>query len=319
MGEERLQAEIKIREPIEYSVIIPVYNSVDTLDELCLRITAVFKEISGDYELILVDDCSIDDSWKKLQELKKKDGRIKIIQLMRNFGQHNTTMCGFNFAEGEYLVTLDDDLQIFPEDIPKLISEIKSGNYDVVYGVYGQKKHPIFRNIGSRMVLSAYKLIFKCNINITSFRIMRRDILRLIKDYDMNYTFIDGLIAWNTNRIGTVSVMHTERKKGHSGYTMFKLIALSLSMLTNFSIFPLQIASLLGIIFSLIGFCMGVTFFILKFIINIPVAGFTSIIVAVTLFSGVQLLSVGLIGEYIGRVHLNINKRPQYSIRKAIL
>lgn len=318
MEKNRLNQGIDIKKLIEYSVIVPVYNSADTLNELYLRISAVFKEITENYELVLVDDCSKDGSWNKMQKLKQKDGRIKIIQLMRNFGQHNAVMCGFNFAQGKYIVTLDDDLQNPPEEIPKLISKIKEG-YDVVYGAYKQKRHSLLRNIGSRAIWFAYKRIFRTNVNITAFRMIHSSIVEAIKEYDMNYTFIDGLVAWNTNRIGQVVLEHTERKKGRSGYTLGKLMVLSLSMLTNFWIFPLQMASLLGILFSLLGFCGSVSVIIIKYVIKIPVAGFTAIFVAVTFFAGVQLLSLGMIGEYIGRMHLNINKRPQYRIRKTIL
>ena len=302
----------------KYSVVVPVYDSSDTLDELCHRISTVFKEITENYELILIDDSSNDNSWEKMEELKKNYSYLRIIQLTRNFGQHNAIMCGFNFTQGEYVITLDDDLQTPPEEIPKLISKMKEG-YDVVYGVYSKKRHSLFRNIGSGIVRFVYKVIFKTNIDITSFRIIHKSIMDAIKEYNMNYTYIDGLIAWNTDKIGAITVSHTERKKGVSGYTLAKLTALGMSVLTNFSISPLQITSFLGILFSLAGFCMAIVFFILRFIINVPVPGFTAIIITVTFFAGVQLMGLGIMGEYIGRVHLNINKRPQYRIRKAIM
>jgi len=226
-------------------------------------------------------------------------------------------MCGFEFARGKYVITLDDDLQNPPEEIPRLISKIKEG-HDVVYGEYEQKKHSIFRNAGSGVVRLIYNRIFKTRVKITAFRIIRREIIEAVQEYNMNYTFLDGLIAWNTNKITGVKVSHKERKKGRSGYTLGKLIALSLSMLTNFSIFPLQVASFLGLLFSVVGFSMGIFFIVRRLVVNVPVTGFTATIVTLTFFAGVQLLSLGMVGEYIGRVHLNINRRPQYRIRERI-
>lgn len=303
---------------IDYSVVIAVYNSENTLEELCERIANVFKAISGNYEIIMVDDGSKDNSWGKMEELHKEASRIKIIKLMRNFGQHNAIMCGFHFVHGEYVITIDDDLQNPPEEIPKLIDAMKKGKYDVVYGEYIKKKHSFFRNIGSSIVQFVYKKVFGVKRGISAFRIIKREIIQDMIKYDKNYVFIDGIIALYTINIGHVNVTHHDRERGKSGYSLKKLLKLSLNMITNFSIFPLQLASLLGFVFAIFGFSIALFYFFRKVVYGIPVPGYTSLIVVITIFAGVQLITLGIIGEYIGRIHLNLNKNPQYIIKNRL-
>lgn len=301
---------------VEYSVVIPVYNSEGTLQELYRRLDDVFKSINDKYEIIFVDDSSLDNSWEVLKGLAKKHQNVKIIQLMRNYGQHNALMCGFNYANGSYIITMDDDLQNPPEEIPKLINKIKE-ELDVVYGIYESKKHNWFRNLGSKLIGLFYRKIYKLNNKISAFRIIRREIIENLTTYDKNFTFIDGLIPWYSSKIGFVITKHDMRKTGSSGYSFLKLVHLALNMYTNFSILPLRAASILGVIFSSIGFILGIYFIIKKAVVGVEVSGFTSLIVSVTIFSGVQLLTLGIIGEYIGRIALNINKMPQFKIRNS--
>lgn len=303
---------------LRYSVVIPVYNSEATLEKLTNRLRTIFETISEDFEIIFVDDGSQDESWQKLKTLRSEDSRIRIVQLMRNFGQHNALMCGFRFVIGDYVITLDDDLQNPPEEIPKLINKIGEG-YDIVYGKYISKKHSRFRNLGSSLIQLVYKKVFGVHNNLTAFRIIGRQLIKSILRYEKSYVFIDGLLAWNTKKIGFISVLHNARDDGKSGYGIKKLLTLSLNMITNFSIVPLQIASILGLLFAILGFMMSGYFFLKKIIYDIPVAGYTSLIIAITIFAGIQLLTLGLIGEYIGRIHLNINNKPQYEIREQIL
>ena len=303
----------------EFSIVIPVFNSEKTLRALIERIRGVFeKEITPEFEIILIDDGSSDNSWLELVGLHNEDRRVKIIQHMRNYGQHNSLMCGFNHCSGDFVITMDDDLQNPPEEIPKLTRKIMEG-YDLVYGKYISKAHNSFRNSGSMLIQFFYKRIFSLPNELTAFRIIRRQLVETILNHDKNYVFIDGLLAWNSRRIATVQVRHEMRAHGRSGYSLRKLITLSLNMLTNFSIFPLQIASFLGIMFSLVGFTLGAVFLIKKLIFDVPVMGYTSIMVALTMFSGIQLLTLGLIGEYIGRIHLNNNRRTPFHIREMRL
>ncbi len=299
---------------IMYSVVVPVYRSEKTLIELITRLKKVFNGITQNYEIIMIEDSGGDGSWEIMKKLHIEDSRIKIIQLMNNFGQHNTIMCGLHYAQGEYVITMDDDLQNPPEEIPKLISKIGEG-YDIVYGEYISKQHNTFRNFGSLMIQFVYKKVFKLSHNPTALRIVKREIIQSILRYDKNYVFLDGLLAWCTKNIGYTPVVHEKRSGGKSGYSLRKLVALSLNMITNFSIFPLQLATILGLLFAILGFLMGLFFLYRKIFYGVPVEGYTSLIIAITVFSGIQLLTLGLIGEYLGRIHLNINAKPQYIIR----
>jgi len=302
-----------------YTVIVPVYNSEHTLRELAQRITAVFElSVRKNHEIVFVDDGSADRSWETLLVLHEQDKRIKIIRHMCNFGQHNALMCGMKHGAGDFFITIDDDLQNPPEEIPKLIGKIGEG-FDLVYGEYVRKVHGSMRNLGSRIVQTVYRRVFRRNYDLTAFRIITRQLAESVLDYDKNFVFLDGLLAWNSRNVGTVEVFHEPRRTGRSGYHLGKLITLSLNLVTNFSIFPLQIASLVGILFALIGAGVGVFLVFKKIMLGIPVAGYASMMVAICLLSGIQLLSLGLIGEYLGRVHIGNSGRAQFRIREKRL
>lgn len=306
-----------IKKNLAFSIIIPVYKSESTLLELNKRLHRVLNKIDKQFEIIFVDDASPDNSWDILCKIFHKNKRVRLIQLTRNFGQHNAIMCGFAHSRGKYVITLDDDLQNPPEEITKLVNKIREG-YDLVYGEYQSKQHTAIRNIGSNLVQFAYKKIFHVDGNLTSFRIIKSTIIEELLKYKHNYTFIDGLLAWQTRNIGYVLVEHKARGAGRSNYNLMKLLILSLNMMTNFSIFPLQIASIGGFGISLLGFLLACFYLFKKIFFGIPVTGFTSIMIAILIFSGVQLITIGLIGEYIGRIHLNINEKPQYTIRSIM-
>ena len=303
---------------VNYSVVIPVFNSSRTLPELLARLKVVLSSLHQSFEIILVDDSSRDNSWNVLRELKKGDPQLRIIRLSRNFGQHNAIMCGFHFCRGEYLITIDDDLQIPPEEIPKLITKAGEG-YDVVYGIYEKKRHSRMKNFGSAFINWYYRKVFSVDNKISSFRLISRPIVQEISKYDKNFPYIDGLISWHTREVGEVVVRHAFRREGRSGYTLGKILKLAFNMITNFSAFPIRLGSLAGVVFSFLGFMLGIYFFIKAFVTNIPVTGYASLIVAITIFSGAQLLTIGIIGEYIARVHLNINRQPQYMIKEKKL
>lgn len=302
----------------EISVVVPVYSSELTLRQLINRLEKVLhKLVDESYEIILVNDGSIDSSWDILKEIVQTNNKIIAINLTRNFGQHNALMCGLTHAKGNYVVTLDDDLQNPPEEITKLFEEVQKG-YDIVYGIFQVKHHSRFRNLGSAFVQFIYRKTFNINVPITSFRILKNDIVKSVITYDRSFTFIDGITSWFTRKIGTVIVEHHQRNEGKSGYSFMKLVTLAVNMMTNFSIVPLQIASLVGLFFAIVGFTFGSYFLFKKLLWDIPVSGFASIIVSITIFSGVQLLTIGVLGEYIGRIHININARPQYSVRDIV-
>jgi len=304
---------------IALSVVIPVYRSSTTLAELSRRLVAVLENMGTSYEIVFVDDASPDDSWRVVTELQGKyPDRVVAIQLMRNFGQHNALMCGFRHARGQYIVTMDDDLQNPPEEIPKLIEAMQREDADLVYGAYEKKKHHACRNLGSTVVNAFYRFVLQSPVTVTSFRLMRRELVQSILSYSLNFTFIDGLLAWNTQRITEVTVEHHSRSDGRSRYSFSKLLTLALNLFTNFSLLPLQIAGAVGSLAALGGFCVGGYYLLQYFLSNIAVPGYASIIVAVLVLGGLQLLALGIIGEYVGRLHLNMNRKPQYTVRETL-
>lgn len=300
---------------MQYSIIIPVYRARQTIVPLLQSVSEQMGKLGEPYEIIMVEDDGGDGSWDILCSQLPLYPQLKIMRLMRNFGQHNALMCGFAHSSGKMVITMDDDLQNPPAEILKLVDTIKQG-FDVVYGVPVRKQHHPLRNLGSLLVRFVYKKIFHSRANLTSFRIIRREILRGVLNYNKNFTFIDGLIAWHTTKIAEVEVRHDLREIGKSGYSIRKLFSLAMNMLTNFSILPLQVVSGAGLLFSFVGFFLAVSYLAKYLIWGIPVPGFTTIIIGITLFSGVQMLSLGMIGEYLGRIHLNINTKPQYFVRE---
>lgn len=304
---------------LDLSVVIPVYRSEASLAELAARLLPVLEATGMSHEVVFVEDGSPDGSWEVLRELQAAHpDRIVAIQLMRNFGQHNALMCGFRHARGRLIVTMDDDLQHPPEEVPRLLEAIRSRGLDLVYGVYGEKKHRPWRNLGSTIVNVFYRLVFKSTITVTSFRVMNRELLESIFPYDLNFTYIDGLLAWNTRRIGEVSVAHRERPVGRSGYSLTKLLALAFNLFTNFSLLPLQLVSFCGFVAAAGGLLLAAVFLALYVTHRIVVPGYASTIIAVLVLGGTQLLALGIMGEYLGRLHLNVNRKPQYVERQVL-
>lgn len=316
MHSQQLENAPKKAPALVLSIVVPVYNSAKTLGSLLERLTKVMASISQSYEIILIDDGSPDESWTVIQSLREAYGEhLVAVQLMRNYGQHNALMCGLGMARGEYVVTMDDDLQNPPEEIPKLLTHIKQHGLDLVYGCPSEREHAAWRNIGSTLVMHFYRTVFRNPVTPTPFRIMRHQLAKSVMFYDLNFTYLDGLLAWCTSRIAGVQVAHHPRAHGSSGYSMRKLLVLSLNLYTNFSLIPLQIVSGLGFVTALSGFTVGLYYLFQFFASNIEVPGFASTIIAILILGGAQLLALGVIGEYLGRLHLNVNRKPQYVIR----
>lgn len=301
------------------SIVVPVFRTEQDLIDLAARTRATMTAAQIPYELVFVDDCSPDATWDILKSLQASDPTIvTVIRLMRNFGQHNALMCGFRHARGEIIVTIDDDLQNPPEEIPGMLETMHQGGFDLVYGAPDQKKHAIMRNMGSHVANMFYRMVFQTQATVTSFRAIRRELLLAILTYNLNFTFIDGLLAWNTQRVGVRTVAHHSRHRGRSGYSIAKLVGLALNLFTNFSLLPLQVASAVGLIASFLGLLTGIYYLMQSLAHNISVPGYSSIIVAVMTLGGLQLLAIGIIGEYIGRLHLNVNRKPQFTVREVL-
>lgn len=308
---------------IIFSVVIPVYNSEQTLVELIDRLEQVFKDIEQPYEIILVDDNSYDNSWDVLNSLHNTISNLKIIRLARNFGQHNATLCGFNHASGDYIITLDDDLQHPPEEIPKLINKINEG-FNVVYGKYEPKNSNIIENIMSKIFQKVIHKILALpdTTFLSSFGIYNRSLIENMVKIRSSHPFIFGLVAQSTSwvKIGNVVVIHHDRKRGKSNYGIVKYIKYSLNLIINYSSLPLLIISYIGIIFSIISILYGFSIIIYKIIEpTYGLMGWNSLMVAVTFLGGLLLLSMGIIGEYLRRILIETSYGQQYVINEMEL
>ncbi|MFC1718248.1 glycosyltransferase family 2 protein [Candidatus Poribacteria bacterium] len=307
-----------MKDDIEYSIVVPVYNSTDILDELHDRVKSVFRDITENYEIILVDDCSRDDSWEKMQILREKDERVKIIHLSRNSGQHNATLCGFGHCSGNYIITLDDDLQNPPEEIPKLIEKILEG-YMIVMGKYKRKRHSIFRNLLTKTFHRLVHAILEIprDIYMSSFAIYRDKVIKYVVSIRSSYVFLPAFTfrSVSADEVATVEVNHDERKIGKSNYNLLKMFKLSLNLIINFSSLPLTLIGIFGFITSVMSIGYGTMVFIKKVLDpDYGVTGWNSLIVAVTFLGGAILMSVGVIGEYLRRILTEISGREQYII-----
>lgn len=304
---------------VEVSIVVPVYRSAGTLGELFRRLSAVMDATGLSYELVFVEDGSPDDSWAILMALRDgSPARVTAIRLMRNYGQHNAVMCGFRHCRGRLIVTIDDDLQNPPEEIPRLLESLRTGGHDLVYGVPRAKRHRAWQNAGSEVIQAFYRHVFRTKARISSFRAIRRELVESIFPYALNFTFIDGLLAWNTQRVGQVEVEHHPRREGRSGYSLRRLLVHAVNIFTNFSLLPLQLVTIGGFVSALCGFAAGIYYLVLYFVKGNFMPGFASIVIAVLVLGGAQLLALGIIGEYLGRLHLNVNRKPQYCVRQVV-
>ncbi|MEM1156395.1 MAG: glycosyltransferase family 2 protein [Pseudomonadota bacterium] len=309
----------------ELSVIIPVYNSEGTIASLVCAAELVLRDHFAGVQFVLVNDGSRDGSHEVILEMLSSElgYAVKYIQLARNFGEHNAVICGLRYADGDVAAIIDDDFQNPPEEIIRLVTRLRGG-YDVVYSRYELKRHSLFRNLGSRFNdLVATALLKKPRgLYLSSFKVINRFVIDIVTSYEGPYPYLDGLILRSTRSIGTQLCEHQPRQKGESNYTLRKLVSLWLNMFTSFSVSPLRVASYLGLSMAAVGFFMAL-FFILSWSVGgvlsseIP-KGWASLIVTLTFFSGIQLLVLGLVGEYVGRVFMTLNRQPQSVVRSVI-
>lgn len=297
------------------SIVIPVYNSEHCIGDLVGQIEACLKD-RYPFEIVLVNDGSRDRSLDVIMGLADIYDNVIAIGLSRNFGQHNAIMAGLGRATGDYVLTMDDDLQHPVAEIPNMVRELEKG-YDVVYGQYKMKYHSLLRNLGSvaNNLMAEWIIGKPRHMQFTSFRIMRSYIVWEILKYEAHYPYIDGLVLRVTGNIGTIDIEHMSRKSGKSGYTLKKLLRLWLNGFMNFSVKPLRLFIYLGFVFASVGFLMAVIVLIKKIFFSVPIEGWSSLMISTLLFSGVQLLSIGMVGEYVGRMFLILNKAPQFVVK----
>jgi undecaprenyl-phosphate 4-deoxy-4-formamido-L-arabinose transferase len=303
------------RLPPGISVVVPVYESEESLEALVDRTSAVLDSIGLPWEMILVDDRSTDRSWAIVLELAAADGRIRGYRLARNSGQHNALLCGIRASSYDTTVTLDDDLQNPPEEIPRLLEKLGTG-LDVVYGSPAVERHGFLRDLASRLTKMTLQqsLGVKTARNVSAFRVFRTGLREAFTSHSGPYVSIDVLLTWGTRSFGSVEVRHEPRALGRSHYTVGKLVTHAFNMITGFSTIPLEVASLMGFLFMFFGICV-LAFVIGRYLIEGgSVPGFPFLASIISIFSGVQLFSLGVIGEYIARMHFRLMGIPGYTV-----
>ncbi|TND09669.1 MAG: glycosyltransferase [Bacteroidetes bacterium] len=301
------------------SIVIPVYNSAPMLDPL---FSGIMHELEGkaEYEVIFVDDGSRDGSWAEIEKLKAKHpARISGVRLSQNFGQHNALLCGFSFAKGDLVITMDDDMQHPPSEIPKLIAKFEETDADVVYGIPKHRRHGALRVAGSYFLRNTSKLAQDNRGEGSSFRLIRKSIIeQMEKHRHQNWVFVDEIIHWYTGYFASVDVEHHPRKEGKSGYSFRKLAAMYVNIIVNHSVVPLRLMILLGLLGSIFTFSLGIIFIYRKFAHQITVDGFTAQIVATLFSASILMLCMGIVGQYMYKLFQLQNQRPSYSIKKKI-
>ena len=305
---------------IELSVVIPCYNSSKSLNELSKRLDLSLKTLNVTYEVIFINDYSKDDTITVAKKIVDKYQNFKLIDLMFNVGQFRALYCGFEVTKGQYIVTLDDDLQHPPEEIYKLYNAIKDNKeIDAVFGKYEEKKHSFFRNAGSSFIKLINEKVYgkSKDLTMSAFRIMRRELVETVISHKTISPVIGAVILKSTSRIINVNVKHDKRKYGRSNYNLFKLIKATLDNVLNFSSLPLQTISLIGIAVSFISFMFSIFYLLQYFFTDVSVPGWTSITVLLNFYAGLILISLGLIGEYLIRILMEVNGTPKYKIKKT--
>lgn len=300
------------------SIVIPVYRGAQTVgplvDKLCEQLGS-----RHDLEIVLVNDGSPDNSADVCRQLALTRRQVRFVNLSRNFSEHNAVMAGLNHCTGDWAVIMDDDFQNPPSEVDKLVDELRRG-FDVVFSYYADKKHHWLRNLGSQFnnLVASVMLQKPTDLYLSSFKAVNRFTIDELIKYDGPYPYIDGLILRFTRNYSRVLVAHDPRQEGKSGYTLAKLIALWLNMFTNFSILPLRFASGAGFVSAVVGLLLAGEAVVERLFFNDVPTGWTSLIVTLFILGGVQLFALGMIGEYLGRLFLKDNGRPQFVVRETV-
>lgn len=302
--------------PRSLSVVIPVYNGAATIRALVERLSVVIAGTGLPWEIVLVNDGSRDASWSVVESLSEANANVRGIDLMRNYGQHNALLCGILASRHEVIVTMDDDLQQPPEEIPRLLAKLAEG-FDVVYGRPEREQHGLWRNMGSRLMKAALGAAMGADVApmVSAFRAFRASLKPVFSEHQSPLLNVDVLLSWATTRFAAVLVRRDPRGSGTSNYRFRALVRHAMNMMTGFSLIPLQLATIVGFAFTLFG--IGILVYVLgRFLISgVVVPGFAFLASVIAIFSGAQLFALGIMGEYLGRMHMRTMNRPPYIVR----
>lgn len=304
---------------LRVSIVVPVYNAKATLEPLVERIAAVLSKRAAAFEIVLVNDGSRDASWERIRQLATDRPYVRGMDLMRNYGQHAALLAGVRSARYEVVVTLDDDLQNPPEEIPKLLDRLEAGA-DVVYGTPPIRGHGFWRNVASAILRLCLRTVTTPEVAriATGFRAFRTDLRRAFDGYESAFVFLDALLPWATDRFASVEVRHDARAVGRSNYSLLKLFGLAVDMLTSFSTAPLRFASLVGFVLTAFGGLILTVTVIRYILFGYDVPGFAFLVSSIALFSGAQLFALGIMGEYLARVHFRSMGSPSSVVRECV-
>jgi glycosyltransferase involved in cell wall biosynthesis len=302
-----------------YSVVVPVYNGCASLDALIKRLDKVMCGLRGEYEAILVNDGSSDGSWLEICRLSATFPWVRGINLMQNYGQHNALLAGIRQARHRIIITIDDDLQHRPEDIPKLLAKLEEG-WDVVYGRPHKRSHDLWRNASSKVLKSVMKIVLgaKMGSHSSAFRAFHAELRQGFMSFAGAELSIDVLLSWSSQKVTHVLVEHSPRHAGRSGYTLSKLALLAFELLTGYSALPLRIASALGLATSALGVGMFLYIVVRRLTQTAYIPGFAFLAAEIALFAGMQMFAIGVIGEYIARLHFRTMGKPPYIIKEEV-
>lgn len=301
----------------EISVVIPVYKSEKCIPELTKQISDALKDFN--WELILVNDCSPDNSWTEIKKVAAENNNITGINLRKNGGQDLAILAGLNHAKGKWIVIMDDDLQHSPYDIPKLYAQAQKG-FDVVYADFKQKKQKLWKNLGSWLngKVSEITLGKPKGIYLSPFKIISGSVVKEMCKLNNLFPYIDGLIFQVTKNITQINIEHHKREYGKSNFTIVKSMQVFFRMMFGFSTFPLNFATYIGFFSSTMGFVLAI-YFLVKFLLGLePLTGWTSLIMVILILGGLILLALGIIGKYIGQMYLTINNSPKYIVKETV-
>jgi dolichol-phosphate mannosyltransferase/undecaprenyl-phosphate 4-deoxy-4-formamido-L-arabinose transferase len=305
---------------IDISIVIPVYKSSACMAELLRQLTETMQRLGNAYEVILIDDASPDDTWQTIESLAPLYPRVSAIQLLTNVGQHKATLCGMSYARGDIVITMDDDLQHPPDQLPVLIDALRSHpEIDCVYGCFEVKQHAAYRNLGSRVIqwINARSFGLPRDLRSSSLRLIRRPIASALLQYDTRNAVIEAILYATTHRIMSVKVRHAERYAGRSNYTLAKQFNMAFDHICNVSMLPLRLLSTLGISICLMSLIYVCYILYSYFSGRVGVAGWATVVILVSFFAGLTLLSLGIVGEYVIRILREVRGGPPFLIRRT--
>jgi glycosyltransferase involved in cell wall biosynthesis len=310
--------QIADRPPPKFSVVVPVYRGAQTIAELQRRLAMALEPLDQSHEIIFVDDRGSADNWPAIEALCMMHSTVRGIRLSRNFGQHAATLCGISHARGEWIITIDEDLEQPPESVPDLLRKAQEGHL-VVYGVNEARSHAWWRNVTSEAGRSLFKFaIPSLNREYTSFRVIHRSVAKGLERFQSPFTFIDGYISWITHNYATVVVPHDARTHGSSSYSVRMLIAHMINIFVTFSDLPLRVATWLGLGASVGGGVWGISILIARLTGAVSVSGYASIMAGMTFLGGLQLLILGIFGEYLARINFKTASMPLFLVEQEI-